>query len=97
MKNKFYILSIQPNTQVEEKALIQKLDIADDWIQIFPYTFIFTSNRSSKEWFNILKPVLDVQLFFISEISNSNRQGWIPKWAWDRLKQGKNSFIDIEQ
>jgi hypothetical protein len=92
MDFRFYILSIQPDKSVNDK-IVEELDLAEDWIQVFPHTIIIVSIEDSQYWQKRLKPFLPNTLFFISELNEFNWQGWLPKWIWERLKEHKGNNL----
>ncbi|MDZ4726548.1 MAG: hypothetical protein SH817_10340 [Leptospira sp.] len=83
----FYILTINFTKPFHEKVLVGRLNKSLDWIQIMPGVFIIKSNSDIKTWYDRLSTALNKNQFFIVEIDLSVRNGWLPKSAWDWIKE----------
>ena len=60
-------------------ALTNKLDLAIDWIQILPSSWLVYTTTSAQKWVDRLKTVLPSETtYFAAEVSTSDWAGKVP-------------------
>ena len=63
---------------------------ATDWLRYAPNCWILYTGRSPQSWYELIKPQLqEGEDVFICELVITNRQGWLPKNAWDWVKKSR--------
>ena len=79
--------------EIDEKAtnnyqsLFDEIKTIKPWWHYLSNTWIVISPNNATEIYNKLKPHLDSNInIFIVEIGK-DRQGWLPKKAWDWIKK----------
>jgi hypothetical protein len=74
---------------VPRSAEIEKtLDMALDWMRYAPNCWLVYTNSSPQKWFErIHLAVKPDESVFIVKVDIKQRQGRLPKWAWDWMNQ----------
>jgi hypothetical protein len=64
------------------------MDKATNWVRYAPNCWILWSGRSPQDWYRRFKPILrDGDHVLVVELNMKERQGWLPKSAWDWIKE----------
>jgi hypothetical protein len=70
------------------KELETIFNLALDWLRYAPNCWIVYTSSDAQKWYSRVKPLLSENEFvFIVRIDLQERQGWLPKWAWDWIKK----------
>lgn len=88
MDKKVYFLTYDaPSTGTSRlHSAIDSSPKISDWCHYIKTSYFIVSTSSSQELYDELKPSLDDENFIIMQVrSNRNRQGWLPKKAWEWL------------
>lgn len=83
-----YLLTYSRNmgSEDEVKSIIDKCPFIRNWRTDLPNIFFIESDVNADELADYFIEKKQECRFFITEIAN-NRQGWLPKSAWEFLKQ----------
>ncbi len=74
------------------KQLEEIFNRASDWLRYAPNCWILWTGRSPNQWARRIRPLLDPgDHFFICKLDIDERQGWLPRWVWDWLRQDRQS------
>lgn len=88
MSNQFLHVSLNLNSQVNEDLLKKKFNLAIDWAHYMPCCWIVETTSSAQKWHERLKPLLGPRdTMFICRIDLQERQGWMPKWVWEWIRE----------
>jgi hypothetical protein len=61
---------------------------ATSWYRYAPNCWILWTNGTAESWFNYLAPHITVQDYlFVAELSMRDYKGWLPKNAWDWIRE----------
>lgn len=87
-----YILHVGIALDTERKAreLDDIFNKAKDWIRYAPNCWLVYTNSDPAKWYGRLKAHLSDEPFLIVEVDLNNRQGYLPKEAWDWIKKQRN-------
>jgi len=73
------------------KALEEKFNKSIDWVRYSKECWIVWTSSDPNTWYNRLKPLLkENDDIFIVKIDINVRQGWLPTWIWDWVKEKRN-------
>jgi hypothetical protein len=71
-------------------SLHNTIKTASTWWHYIESTWIIKTDLSVNEWSNRIRSVTDSNdNFLIVDISKQNRQGWLPKKAWDWIRENE--------
>ncbi|HYM13234.1 MAG TPA: hypothetical protein VEU62_21015 [Bryobacterales bacterium] len=70
-------------------AIEKELNHAADWLRYIPNCWLIYTGKSATTWHERLAaiPGMTQHSFFICELNLTNRGGWLPRSAWDWMKQ----------
>ncbi len=78
----------KPNQDYE--ALYEILKSASGWWHHLDSTWLLATYENPDYWTDKLKPAIDKNDFlFIVDITKQPRQGWLPKKAWDWIRENE--------
>jgi len=74
----------------EYKDLYELFKSADGWWHYLESTWLIDTTQSPKEWSDRIKALLgDGDHFIVIEITGQKRQGWLPKKAWQWIRDSE--------
>ena len=91
MKAYLLVYSDSLGTREQVKNCVSKIEEVHTWRYDMPNSFYIISEYSANEIAQSIRRVLGNNRFIVTEISVSNRQGWLPKETWHLINQ-KNTI-----
>lgn len=91
MPKYIFIYSDNMGSREEIKALLNNISEITDWRYDLPNSFFIQSGLNAKELGGLIKRQKPDSRYFLTEISSSNRQGWLPTSTWDFLKKKQDA------
>jgi hypothetical protein len=84
-----YILVISPEYAYNADKLVEKLNIAINWLQVVPNVYILKSSSDLNKWYLRLKSVLRDNMFYMVKINLSTEEytGWLEQHKWDWIRK----------
>ena len=85
-----FIYSDSLGNREEVKVILNDISEVLSWRYDMPYSFYILSDASANQLVDLIHSKVaegKSVRFFITEILNSNRQGYLPKATWDFLGQ----------
>lgn len=88
-----YVLNFNPNMCPRKKILdlLDTLPAVKNWYAFLPSAVFIISDQSAHTLAQLLLAKVEGSLYFISEISPSAYNGWLPKPAWDFINNPMSS------
>lgn len=71
------------------KFLDKREDIFQNWMTILPNSFFVISDKSATELSDVFRTFTEDKGRFIILDVNTDRNGWLPKTAWNFVKKPK--------
>jgi len=88
MNHQFLHISFDFKGTVDKERLEEKFNLAVDWVHYLPACWIVYTTSSAQKWYERLKPLLGPEdLMFVCKVDLTQRQGWLPKWAWEWVQK----------
>jgi len=56
-----------------------------NWLQFLPCTYVLVADCGASELFNSINEFSDAERFIILNVNSGERNGWLPKAAWDMM------------
>src|SRR5262245_53055189 len=92
-------LAVNPTQQHWPKVAVEReLDKAKDWIRYAPSCYLFWTNTSAQEWhahFRATIPELRSHQYLICGVDLTDKQGLLPKEAWEWINRYEVEYRDI--
>lgn len=90
-EKRFLLVTIGFAKKVKTKELEPVFDRAANWLRYTPNCWLLLTTKSPNTWAARLQPHLDEKdHYFIVEINISERQGRLPKWMWEWIREKGN-------
>ena len=90
MSSQFLIVTVNVKAPIDEKQLKATLDVAIDWVQYMPGSFLLKTTSDASTWYTRLKAVFGTEnQFLITKADPSQQQGWISEWVWDWIRKNE--------
>jgi hypothetical protein len=72
-------------------SLHNTIKSATTWWHYIESTWIIKTDQSIDEWYNKIRSVTDSNdSFILIDITKQKRQGWLPKKAWEWIRENEN-------
>jgi hypothetical protein len=87
-----YLLVFDSNIGTEKevsKFLDEREDIFQNWMTVLPNSFFIVSDKSAKEIADVFRSLTQNNGRFIVLDVETDRNGWLPKKAWEFIKNPK--------
>ncbi|AFY61400.1 hypothetical protein Syn6312_2285 [Synechococcus sp. PCC 6312] len=75
--------------QEVSKFLDKREDIFQNWMTVLPNSFFVISDKSAKELSEVFRTFTNDQGSFIILDVKTDRNGWLPKKAWEFVRKPK--------
>jgi len=73
--------------------LMTTLKSSENWWHYLTSAWIIITSKTAAEYAELLKDcIYKGDRFFVVEITNQSRQGWLPQEAWDWIKKNENKI-----
>lgn len=96
MNRHAYILVFDRDDMRDYKYIHDKIISIDGLINWFHYIkssyILITTEPSAKQLAKKIQPIIPKKYYLLMEIDLNNRQGWLPKKAWDWVHRQVNFF-----
>lgn len=82
-----HILHVGFNIDPDQKKIKEVFDGAESWLNYAPNCWLLWTDKSASDWNARLERAIEANKrhFFICRLDTSDRQGWLPKDAWNWL------------
>lgn len=85
---KLYLLVLGATIKLEDvKQYVDKQNDIKDWFYSMPNSMFLVSELSASDLYQRLRLVFKDGRLFITEVSGQNRQGWLPRDHWEKMKR----------
>lgn len=100
MSRHAFILVFDRDDFLDYKSIhnqIISIDSLLNWFHYIKSSYILITNESSaKQLAKKIQPIIPQKSYLLVEIDMNNRQGWLPRKAWDWLKNQVDIINDGE-
>lgn len=87
MNDKLYLLVLGATLNLEEvRGFVDKQDCITDWFCSMPNSMFLVSTASASEIYEVIRNKFKEGRLFLTEVSPSNRQGWLPRSHWAKMR-----------
>jgi hypothetical protein len=84
---KVYIVSYQLGDKKSHIGLFEQLKASPAWWHYLDFTWLIATSESANELYNRLRTHLDRDDSILVIQVGADRQGWLPKKAWEWIDQ----------
>lgn len=84
---KLFLITFETHSQSRKTSIAEVLKAAKWWWHYIDSTWIIATKRSLEEWRAAVRGVItEEDSFLIIEVTNSERNGWLPQQAWQWIR-----------
>jgi hypothetical protein len=88
MSRRLLIVAVDAAGPIDREKLIQRLNIAIDWLELMPNCWLLWTSSQSGKWLQRLRKYLpDGAELFICELNPEDHAGLMPAQVWDFIRQ----------
>lgn len=86
MNERLYLLVLGTTINAEEvKEFIDGQEYITDWFYSMPNSFFLVSGLTASELYERIRYKFKEGRLFLTEVSSTNRQGWLPRSHWAKI------------
>ena len=86
MNDRLYLLALGATLSLEAvKKFVDGQDCITDWFCSMPNSMFLVSTSSASEIYELIRNEFKEGRLFLTEVSYSNRQGWLPRSHWAKI------------
>ncbi len=85
---KLYLLVLGTTLKLEDvKQYVDRQSAITDWFYSMPNSMFLVSEMSASDIYKGIRSVFKEGRLFITEVSPQNREGWLPRDHWGKIKR----------
>ena len=86
MNDRLYLLVLGATLDFEAvKEFVDGQDCITDWFCSMPNSIFLVSSFSASEIYRLIRNKFKEGRLFLTEVSDGNRQGWLPRSHWAKI------------
>ena len=90
MNGRLYLLVLGSTMNSEDvKGFIDRQEYITDWFRSMPKSFFLVSGLTASEIYERIRDKFKEGRLFLTEVSPTNRQGWLPRSHWTKINNIK--------
>ena len=95
-RRRFLILlaDFKDQEEPDPDVLVKQLDLALDWVRLTPTSWLLYTSKDPKTWYARFRKVSENGRVFISQVSGSERSGYMPKLVWEFIRKHQDEVSE---